>query len=72
MKICILWEKGLLGDTIPQQLISIMVFYIGSLFVLTSGKEHRSHRYKPPQIELFEPPNHRPEDVLQNKSRWSC
>ena len=54
-----LWINNLLGDKTPQQLISTMVFYIGMFFSLRSGIEHSRLRFKPPQIELFEPPHDR-------------
>ena len=47
----ILWDKNLLGDETPEQLISTVVFYIGMYFSLHSGNEHRCLRFKPPQIE---------------------
>ena len=48
----ILWEKGLLGDHLPQALIDTLVFYVGMCFVLRNGEEHRCLRYHPAQIEL--------------------
>ena len=55
----LLWARNLLGDATPQQLINTMVFYIGLYFTLCSGAEHRHLRFKPAQIELFEPDNER-------------
>ena len=54
-----LWVNNLFGDRMPQQLISTMVFYIGMYFSLRNRIEHRCLRFKPPQIELFEPPHDR-------------
>ena len=48
-----LWDKNVLGDSTPEQLINTIVFYIGLFFSLRSGSEHRRLRYKPPKIKLF-------------------
>ena len=45
-----LWDKNLLGDETPEQLISTMVFYIALYFSLHSGNKYRCFRFKPPQI----------------------
>ena len=50
-----LWDKNPLGDASLEQLISTMIFYVGMFFSLCYGTEHRCLRFKPPQIELFEP-----------------
>ena len=51
-----LWDKHLLADETSEQLISILVFYIGLYFSLHSGNKHKHFRFKMPEIELFEPP----------------
>ena len=48
----ILWQKGLLGDHIPQVLLDTIIFINGLNFALCSGKEHHQLRFSPPQIEL--------------------
>ena len=52
-----LWDKNLLGDATPEQLFSNLVFYIGLLFSLRSGTKLKCLKFKPPQTELFVPPN---------------
>ena len=51
------WDKNLLGDATPEQLFSNLVFYIGLLFSLHSGTKLRCFKFKPPQTELFVPPD---------------
>ena len=54
-----LWDKNLLGDATPEQFFSNLVFYIGLVFSLRSGTKLRCLKFKPPQTELFVPPNDR-------------
>ena len=54
-----LWDKNLLGDVTPEQLLSNLAFYIGLLFSLRSGTKLRCLRFKPAQTKLFIPPNDR-------------
>ena len=55
----LLWNKKLLSDAPPQQLINTMVFYIGLFFCFAQWAEHRNLRFQPSQIELVEPDNER-------------
>ena len=60
-----LWEKGLLGEDTPQQLLDTVIFYNGLYFALRSGREHRQLRHTPCQIELVERDGERPHLVYR-------
>ena len=67
----VLWQKGILGDSIPQSLLDTMLYMNGLYFALRGGKEHRNLRHKPSQIHLIEKPGERSylmyvEDVSKN------
>lgn len=39
-----MWEKGILGDSNPQQLLETVLYMLGVHFALRAGKEHRALR----------------------------
>ena len=46
-----LWEKGILGDSNPEQLLNTILYLNGLQFALRGGQEHRNLRmYDKPQI----------------------
>ena len=45
-----LWDKGVLGNSIPQQLLDTMVYLLGIHFALRGGSEHRRLRAENSQI----------------------
>lgn len=67
-----MWNKGLLGDSSPQNLVDMMVVMNGLYFALRSGDKHRQLRSNRCQIQVIERPGRRAfleyiEDASKNR-----
>lgn len=41
---CTMWQKGVLGDSNPKQLVDTVLYLLGTHFALRAGKEHKALR----------------------------
>lgn len=48
-----LWDKGILGTSSPQQLLDTLIYMFGINFALRAAQEHKNLRWNRSQIELL-------------------